>query len=302
MTAVAHVGEANRRLPLHRADPGNAARDVHRIPPGRAIGTFGLALLAALFLLVVAPATTPAAQHHATLLHIGPSGLEAYDAWTRDSTTLVPGMTGSWWCPILSPDGLSVVTLKSGRSDRARATSIYGATFAAGQARELTFPDSSGFISTSGLVGWLDDYTVVFSQLGGDESIEGRPIARDIRTGEWRYYDYDVPYPSTGRKKTAGDKAYATTINRTHVMTIRVRATKKLVARFKVPGSGNGATDTSWHVIDWSISPDRKFVAYELWRADIPGANYGHWRTYVCTIKGKEAKRLQNDDGGFLWR
>lgn len=261
-----------------------------------------LLCLIALAMLAAPSLSFARAKHDATLIHVGPSGLESYDAWTKKTVTLVHGMVGTWYCPEISPHGLSAVTIISGRTDRARTTNMYGAVISPTAVPfEITFPDESGWVQMSMFSGWLDDYTAVFQQTDPDSGTFVT-IARDTRTGSWSYYGGTVTYPAGRRKRTKADSTYSIAVSRKQILTVRVRKTKRQVARFKVPGAGNGTSPTGWFYLDSSISPDGKFISYELWRYALPGANYGFWRTYVCTLGGGSARRLKNDNGGFVWR
>ena len=259
-------------------------------------------MILAIAVSAIAPGAAAAATKNATLIHVGPSGLESYNAWTRRSTTLVPGMDGDWGSPFVSPNGICAVTLQAGRSDRGWSGAVYGAELGR-SAVELTVTDpDDGYRQDSQLLGWLDDYTAVIQQYWNpfDPDGDGIRIKRDIRTGDWDYYDGPVKYPASARARTSGDKKYSISVSRSQIMTIRNRKTRKRIARFKVPGSGNGKSTTGWYYSDASISPDGKFVAYQLWRTPDNSA-WVTWRTYLCTTDGKKAKRIKNDNGGLVW-
>ena len=280
-----------KQLGSRQARPRLTARAVHGVL---------ICLAVALSILIAPSASFATAKHNAILVHVGPSGLEAYNAWTRTSTTLVRGMTGSWYYPVLSPHGLSVVTIAAGRSDRAYGEAMFAAVLAP---KAVPFELTLAGAGMTAFEGWLDDYTAVFQQPdpSNPNLLSTVQIARNTRTASWRYYDGAIRYPATARKRSAADKTCSISVSQTQVMTIRVRKTKKLVARFKVPGSGNGSSPTGWHYADASISPDGKFVAYELWRMQGTSSRMT-WRTSVCTIAGKKARRIKNDNGGFVWR
>jgi len=262
-------------------------------------------LVLAVGLLVAPTAGLAKTRHNATLVHVGPTGLESYNAWTGKSATLVHGMLGRWYYPVLSPHGLSAVTMGTGRTDRAYSTNMFGSVISrVAVPFELTFPDADGWVGMTTFEGWLDDYTAVYQQPDPNDpsSSNDAQIARDTRTGSWSYYNGAVTYPRTARTKTSADKTYAITVSKAQVMTVRVRKTKKLVARFRVPGAGNGKSETGWYYADASISPDGSFIAYELWRTPVPFDSDVTWRTYVCTSHGKSARRLKNDNGGYVWK
>jgi len=274
----------------------------YRITP-RTVSSFRLASVVLLAMLMLAGGSTSAfaANKNAKLVHVGPSGLESYNAWTKKSTTLVPGMMGSWGYPILSPNGVSAVTTGNTRSDRAYMTHIYGSLVSpSAKPFEMTVApaDADGWVGMTEFKGWLDDYRAVFVQYNDDTG----PFVQDMRTpGVRSHYDGAVTYPSAGRKRTSSDRKYSVSVNKRQVMTISKRSNRKVVARFKVPGSGNGISPTGWYFGDSSISPDGKFIAYELWRSPRNDSVFVN-RVYVSTLGGKSAKRLKNDTGGFVWR
>jgi hypothetical protein len=269
--------------------------------------TIGWAVLVGLALAVGAfavPSACFATTHNARLLHIGPDGLRSYNAWQKKSTTIVHGLFGSWNYPVMSPNNVSVVSLVSSRSDRAYYGNQYASIVATSATPfELTIPDSDGEVGMTFFLGWLDDYRAVFQQ--SDPNVEygdDVTLVRDTRDpGVWSYYDGAVTYPSTHRKKTAGDAKYSVQVSKSQVMTIKSRSSHKVVAHFKVPGSGNGKSATAWYYADASISPDHTFIAYQLWRTP-NNDSVVDWRTYVCTIHGKGARSLKNGDGGFVWK
>lgn len=285
---------------------------VHR---GTAVTVAGVLVCAVAAMgVVLAPLESFAATtHNATLIHVGPSGLQSYNAWSKKSTTLVSAMAGTWYFPVLSPNGVSVVTMKNNRTDRAYSSEIYGAVPASQTpAVELTIPRDDGSMGMSSFLGWLDDYQAVFQQddpnnPDGDQAT----VVCDVRNpAAWSYYSGDVTYPSNWRKKTAWDVACGSYVSKKGVLTITRRKGKKRIARFKLPGFGGGKTiHKNWYT-GWeywasdgiSVSPDEKFVAYELFSQPKYGQSYVAWRTYVCTIKGKSAKRIKNDNGGFVWK
>jgi hypothetical protein len=271
-----------------------------------------VASTAALLIVLLVPGTAWAGKN-ATLVHVGKSGLESYNAWTKKSTRLVSGMVGTWGYPVLSPNGISVVTMKNNRADRAYMSEIYGALMSSSApAAELSIGWPEGGIGMTSLLGWLDDYRVVWQQddPGNFNSGDQATMVVDVRNpGAWSYYSGPVTYPSTARKPTNWDRACRTHVSVKGVVTITRRTNKKRVARFTLPGFGGGKHVHGWYT-GWqywsgdrvSISPDGKFVAYELFSEPRVGSSYAAYRTYVCTIKGQSAKRIKNDNGGFVWR
>ena len=271
--------------------------------------TAGLGALICLVMaagVLAAPAVSIAeVKHNSVLVHVGSHGLVSYNAWTKKSKVLVNGMIGTWFYPVLSPNGISAVTITNTRSDRAYCTNMYASLVSTSAVPfELTVPDADDGVGMTGFRGWLDDYRAVFDQPDPTDPYTGDDvtIVRDTRDpANWSYYSGSVTYPSTGRKRTAGDKKYTIKVSSKNWMTVRVRKTKKRIAHFKLPGSYNGSSAKARWYLDSSISPDGTFVAYEL--AQMPyNDSRVTWRTYVCTLHGHHAVRLYNGDGGFVWR
>jgi hypothetical protein len=251
---------------------------------------FRVGLVACLFgALLVMPAVAQAKlRKNAQLMYFGSRGLEQINAWNKKRITLVPGMTGNLGDAVFGPGGVSVVGLHSRRSDGAGLNRFDIATFPGGTV--YTSTQDLGMIFVTG---WTDAYTYVWNDLEYD-------LQTDSRTGITTYYDgRPIILGDQSPRVTAYDKKYRSSYNeRSRVLTVRNRKTKKLVSRFKVPGTGGKARLSMGAR---SFSPDGRWIAYDVWGSPNNDAQFVSY-TYIIPIKGGKARRVGVDHAGFTWR
>jgi hypothetical protein len=151
--------------------------------------------------------------------------------------------------------------------------------------------------------GWLDDYTAVVTANDYEDNTYRYKV--DTRTGRRQPLALStaVTFPvAKSYSRTAGDRKYTVSVGRNQTITVRLRGKKKVVARFHLKGAGNSKSLRAWRYAGCSISPDGKFLAYQLILASPKDNSQPKSRVYVCTLKGKGARRIYNDWGGYLWR